>query len=438
MAVLKWGSTGPEVEVLQNRLRAAGFYFGPIDGSFGPLTYSAVRRFQQARGLLIDGIAGPQTMAALGVVVPSDGQPEPSTGGQALSLHIGINRVDPAAYGGWDGALSGCEADARTMREIAVAEGFTASLLFSAQATSATILQEIQSAARVLRAGDTYMLTYAGHGGQVADLSGDGVEEDRMDETWVAFDRQLLDDELEQAFRAFQPGTNIVVLSDSCHSGTVVRLSRPVGGGARDWDVRDEWELQRRFSEVKAAFYTDLIVPRPGPGALGIETLPRPRAIVAQPQVQVVGARARAAYGDSSTGTESPVALPDTSETTATGATYATRNMPLDVQAIANEIQRPRLRAAKLQTRAAQTPAATGVLLAGCMDSQLSQELNGAGVFTTAVRRVWADNAFSGSFTDFIAQVVSQMGPSQTPQLTTFGANADRLVQRTPFNVMGR
>ncbi len=38
-----------------------------VDGIYGPQTRRAVRRFQRAHGLLVDGIAGPQTLAALGI-----------------------------------------------------------------------------------------------------------------------------------------------------------------------------------------------------------------------------------------------------------------------------------------------------------------------------------------------------------------------------------
>src|SRR5690348_13117176 len=54
------------VRVLQRRLARAGCAPGPIDGLYGPRTEQAVIRFQAARGLLVDGIAGPQTLAHLG------------------------------------------------------------------------------------------------------------------------------------------------------------------------------------------------------------------------------------------------------------------------------------------------------------------------------------------------------------------------------------
>jgi hypothetical protein len=54
------------IKRIQRRLNALGF--GPLDtdGIFGPATDAAVRAFQQAKGLGVDGVVGPRTLAALG------------------------------------------------------------------------------------------------------------------------------------------------------------------------------------------------------------------------------------------------------------------------------------------------------------------------------------------------------------------------------------
>lgn len=65
MATLRRGSTGPEVTALQQRLTDLGFDPNGIDGQFGPGTEAAVKAFQQANGLTVDGIVGPVTRAAL-------------------------------------------------------------------------------------------------------------------------------------------------------------------------------------------------------------------------------------------------------------------------------------------------------------------------------------------------------------------------------------
>ena len=56
----------PGVAGLQVALARERAYRGPIDGVDGPATAAAVRRFQARRGLLVDGIAGAQTLRALG------------------------------------------------------------------------------------------------------------------------------------------------------------------------------------------------------------------------------------------------------------------------------------------------------------------------------------------------------------------------------------
>lgn len=141
--------------------------------------------------------------------------------GTGVSLHIGINDVSPDHYDGWSGPLAGCENDARAMEKIARGRGYNARRLLTADATRAAVLAGIDSAAARLAAGDTFLLTYAGHGGQVPDTSGD--EDDGWDETWCLHDGQLLDDELFDRWHHFEPGVRIIVVSDSCHSGTVTR-----------------------------------------------------------------------------------------------------------------------------------------------------------------------------------------------------------------------
>ncbi len=60
-AILRPGSIGADVRRLQRALSIIA------DGSFGPLTKAAVEDYQQRNGLLVDGIAGPQTLGSLGL-----------------------------------------------------------------------------------------------------------------------------------------------------------------------------------------------------------------------------------------------------------------------------------------------------------------------------------------------------------------------------------
>ncbi|NEH58131.1 peptidase C14, caspase catalytic subunit p20 [Rhizobium leguminosarum] len=154
-------------------------------------------------------------------------QPSASVEGgpQALSLHIGLNTVSTDHYQGWDGQLSACEFDAQDMQEIADALGYKSTLMLSAEATREAVIASISSAADVLGEGDIFFLSYSGHGGQAPDFNRD--EDDGVDETWCLFNGQLLDDELYVLWSKFKTGVRVLVLSDSCHSGTVIRAIVP-------------------------------------------------------------------------------------------------------------------------------------------------------------------------------------------------------------------
>ncbi len=62
---LRRGSSGQVVTNLQNRLKALGLYKAPVTGYYGIVTETAVRDFQASRKIQVNGIAGPQTQAAL-------------------------------------------------------------------------------------------------------------------------------------------------------------------------------------------------------------------------------------------------------------------------------------------------------------------------------------------------------------------------------------
>jgi hypothetical protein len=68
---LRRGSVGPDVADLQRRLLALGFNPGNADGDFGLRTETAVRAFQRARGLTVDGVVGANTRAAIAAPVES-------------------------------------------------------------------------------------------------------------------------------------------------------------------------------------------------------------------------------------------------------------------------------------------------------------------------------------------------------------------------------
>lgn len=66
--LVRRGDQDHPVRTLQHLLRSRGHTVA-VDGIFGALTDAAVRAFQQAKGLVVDGIVGPQTWGALISVV---------------------------------------------------------------------------------------------------------------------------------------------------------------------------------------------------------------------------------------------------------------------------------------------------------------------------------------------------------------------------------
>lgn len=142
---------------------------------------------------------------------------------KGMALTLGLNAVDPKHYDGWEGVLNACEADAADMADIAKSREFLTKTLLTKEVTRDRLIDALSDAASSLQAGDIFMLSYSGHGGQLPDLNND--EDDFQDETWCLFDGQIVDDELYALYAKFAAGVRILVFSDSCHSGTVVKAA---------------------------------------------------------------------------------------------------------------------------------------------------------------------------------------------------------------------
>ncbi|MGB0127401.1 MAG: peptidoglycan-binding protein [Rhodocyclaceae bacterium] len=96
MASLKEGSSGPDVEQLQNQLKAKGFDPGFVDGQFGPGTEAAVIAFQKSEGLAADGVAGPGTLAALGLAVAQSAEEPPENITDKVTTNF-VSKMCPGA-----------------------------------------------------------------------------------------------------------------------------------------------------------------------------------------------------------------------------------------------------------------------------------------------------------------------------------------------------
>lgn len=60
-------ATVSENKAIQKKLKDLGYYKSAVDGIIGPISKTAIRKFQKDYGLVVDGIVGPQTLKALGI-----------------------------------------------------------------------------------------------------------------------------------------------------------------------------------------------------------------------------------------------------------------------------------------------------------------------------------------------------------------------------------
>ena len=116
----KYGSRSEEVRQIQQKLKELGYYTGNVDGIFGTQTKNAVVNFQKSKGLSADGIAGPKTLAALGIgqaangsgstsgfteneiallarIISAEARGEPYTGQVAVGAVV-LNRIEHPSF----------------------------------------------------------------------------------------------------------------------------------------------------------------------------------------------------------------------------------------------------------------------------------------------------------------------------------------------------
>lgn len=142
---------------------------------------------------------------------------------QKLAVCIGIND-----YPGTDSDLSGCVNDAQDWRAALLRYGFDCQLLLNADASGAGIRSALTALTQRAGKGDVVVITFSGHGSFVSDTDGD--EADGLDECWCPHDvianGPITDDEMHAIFSTREKDVRWIVISDSCHSGTVARFSR--------------------------------------------------------------------------------------------------------------------------------------------------------------------------------------------------------------------
>lgn len=339
------------------------------------------RKFLQSTGLIGAGIAGSSFLS------PSGNAPDrckaaavAAAGRKGIALAIGLNSVDPKHYAGWSGLLRACESDANDMVAIATSKGFACTKLLTKQATRNAVITAVQKATKTLRAGDIFMMSYSGHGGQIDDFNGD--EADGKDETWCLYDGQMIDDELAELWTAFLPGVRILLLSDSCHSGTVAKATEleTLWNSAPPKSVKF-LEMQRRFRLFNRPTRTPDTESEPSP----IRAMP---ADVAK-------------------------------------ATFERNRM--FYRRIGQHV--PSDKASRENTKA------TVLLISGCQDNQLSSDGEENGLFTGTLKRVWDGGKFTGNYRSFHLTIQRNMPLYQSPNYYLVGVPNPAFEGQSPFTI---
>jgi hypothetical protein len=138
--------------------------------------------------------------------------------GMKKAVCVGINN-----YPGIFNDLKGCVNDAKDWSALLQGLGFEVSMMLDSQATKKNVKAALQGLVNSTDAGDVAVFTYSGHGTQVTDFNSD--EGDPYDEAVCLYDGNVIDDELRVILQGIHPQATLIVISDSCFSGSVTRIA---------------------------------------------------------------------------------------------------------------------------------------------------------------------------------------------------------------------
>lgn len=134
------------------------------------------------------------------------------------AICVGINN-----YPGFGNDLKGCVNDANDWANLLQLNGFEAKVILDGEATRSNLLTGLDHLITEAGTDDVIVFTYSGHGTNVIDTSGD--EADEYDEALYVYDGIILDDELRNIIQKVATGVHLIIIADSCFSGTVTRIA---------------------------------------------------------------------------------------------------------------------------------------------------------------------------------------------------------------------
>lgn len=129
-------------------------------------------------------------------------------------------------YPGSQNDLNGCVNDQTTVKEnlekiYSSEKGYIIETYKDSQVTVANFKKVLKDSVEQLIAGDLLTVHYSGHGTYVPDRNGD--EADGYDEALYLYDGPLVDDDIGEILQGIPEGATVIILLDSCFSGTATR-----------------------------------------------------------------------------------------------------------------------------------------------------------------------------------------------------------------------
>jgi len=158
---------------------------------------------------------------------------------KAIAVLAGFPEIDlnSSGYEGWTGfdPLPGCTEDLKNMRKLLTGQKFDQVFVLTGRnlGSAEYILKVLEYQTSLLKAGDLFVFYFTGHGVQVSHP--DRTEKDGFDDAICCFNRPLLDLELGNVWKKVSSDVRIVMLSDSCHSGTNAAILSKIASMQKDF-----------------------------------------------------------------------------------------------------------------------------------------------------------------------------------------------------------
>ncbi len=408
-------------------LNSAYLSTAEVDGFFGPRTARAVEAFQRDYGLIADAIVGQQTLNQLDALFSPPVVRTP----RGISIHVGVDKVDPAHYGS-EMALGSCKNDANGMRELADELGYESTVYLDENATTANFIAFLRTAASDLFCGDSLLISFSGHGGQLLNTSND-YEPDLNDETLCFFDRMFIDDELSALLAEFREGVRVHIVFDSCHSGTAFKDVFGIIPTSLESQLKGDYQKSIGTRILKEPTYTGMTAETPtDPEVLQKSPVPiKLEKLVdaldgEKPDLQEIKPNAEASkaiaelfglvYGRTTFGRDKFIGISKSLEV------YLQNRQVYDaVKSVVGN-------------KGSITKACTAVILSACDDSQTTPAGDPLSLFTFNLFQAWNSGYFNGSYSQLHRAVVGRARPDATPQINVDGnAGADARLLERPF-----